>query len=279
MAPKVWLVTGSSSGLGLSVVKHALSNGDNVIATLRNPEVLSYLASTYAPTQLLILKLDVTKPEEITSAFAAAHDKFGRVDVVYNNAGFGIISEVESAPDQLVRGMFEVNFWGAANVSREAVRIFRDINSPPGGRLLQTSSVSGVVGSPAGGYYSATKFALVGLSEAIAKEVDPSWNIKIIILDLGGFKTRALDPGVLTIVPPHPGYENTTGGIRAYLSSGMATMGNSDKAGREIHRIANDDGAPLHVALGFDAIGIARNKIEMLTSDVEKSVGYSVDLK
>ncbi|KAF9003654.1 hypothetical protein BDQ17DRAFT_1409044 [Cyathus striatus] len=250
MTPKVWLVTGSSSGLGLSVVKHVLSKEDIVVATLRKPEALSDFSSKYGSSQLLIVKLDVSKPEEIISAFATAHDKF-------------------------------VNFWGAANVSREAIRFFRDVNKPSGGRLIQASSVSGVLGTPTCGYYSATKFgnvSLVGLSEAIAKEVDSSsYRSFVVILDLGPFKTRALDHGVLTIIPPHPNYENTTSAMRSFVTGDQASMGDSDKAGREIRRISSED-VPLHVSLGLDAIEAAKGKIELLKDNVEKSVIYSADL-
>ncbi|KAF8996910.1 hypothetical protein BDQ17DRAFT_1544570 [Cyathus striatus] len=281
MSPKVWLVTGSSSGLGLSVVKYVLSKGDIVVATLRKPEVLSELTTQYGPTQLLVVKLDVAKPDEITSTFAVAIEKFGRIDVVYNNAGYAFIAEFESAPDVLARSMFEVNFWGAANVSREAIRVFRDVNKPSGGRLLQASSTAALTGTPTCSYYSASKFALVGLSEAIAKEVDLSWNIKVVILDIGGFKTRALDAGVLTVVPQHPQYANTTSFMRSLLTENkeQISVGDSDKAGREIHRIAYDDGAPLHVAFGLDSIEGTKEKIELLKDNVEQSVVYCADLK
>ncbi|KAF8996905.1 NAD(P)-binding protein [Cyathus striatus] len=279
MAPKVWLVTGSSSGLGLAVVKYALSKGDIVVATLRKPEALRDLTSKYSPSQLLAVKLDVSNPDEIVSAFATAQEKFSRIDVVYNNAGYAVFSEVEAAPDKVVRDMFEVNFWGAANVSKEAVRFFRDVNKPSGGRLLQASSLVGVDGVPAGGHFSATKFALNGLSEAIAKEVDPSWNIKVTILNIGSFKTRARNPDVLILVPLHPAYVNTSAATtRSYVTSSQDVGGDSDKAAREIHRIANDEDAPLHIAFGLDAIDIVKGKTGQMKNDVEKSIVYSADL-
>ena len=112
------------------------------------------MAAKY-PARLLVLRLDVTKPAEVTSAFAAGRDKFGRIDVVVNNAGFGVVAEVEATTDNSARSVFEVNFWGASHVSREAVRFFREENKPMGGRLLQISSASGVLSSAGIGYYSA----------------------------------------------------------------------------------------------------------------------------
>ncbi|KAF8996902.1 hypothetical protein BDQ17DRAFT_1329685 [Cyathus striatus] len=252
MAPKVWLITGSSSGFGLAVVK-----------------------------LLLVIKLDVSKPEEIISAFAVAHEKFDRIDVVYNNAGYGLIAEVESVPDQLARNMFEVNFWGAANISREAIRVFRDVNKPSGGRLIQASSGAGITGIPTCGYYCASNFALVGLSETIDKEADPSWNIKVTIFDIGAFRTRGLDPSFLIIIPQHPKYENTTSAIRSLftLSEDQISIGDSNKAAREIHNIASDKDAPLRISYGLDAIETTKGKIDLLKDNVEKSVVYSVDLK
>ena len=112
---------------------------------------------------VVVAKLDVTKPEEIEAAFTAAKDAFGRVDVVFNNAGIALLSEIEGTPDDAARGVFETNFWGAANVSREAVKFFREVNpAGVGGRLLQFSSVSGLQGLAAVAYYTASKFGMSG---------------------------------------------------------------------------------------------------------------------
>ena len=137
-------------------MEHILAKGDRVVATLRKPSALADLVPKHPAAQLLVLKLDVVLPADITAAFAAALATFGRVDVVYNNAGLSAVAEVEGTPDGDARKMFEVNFFGAANVAREAVRVFRDENKPRGGRLLQASSIAGVQGMAGVGYYSAT---------------------------------------------------------------------------------------------------------------------------
>ena len=149
-------MTGASSGLGRAVVEHTLAQGERVVATMRKPQALDDLVTKYPATQLLVLPLDVISSSAITSAFDAAIAKFGRIDIVYNNAGFGDLAEVEGTPDAAARSVFEVNFWGATNVSREAVRIFRDVNVPRGGRLLQVSSVVGLQASAGMGFYSST---------------------------------------------------------------------------------------------------------------------------
>ncbi|KAF8996889.1 hypothetical protein BDQ17DRAFT_1544556 [Cyathus striatus] len=277
-SPKVWLVTGSSSGLGFAVVNYALSKGDIVVATLRKPEALSKLSAKYDDSKLLVVKLDVTNPDEISSAFSIAHKTYGRIDIVYNNAGYAIIGEVEITPDKMARDLFEVNFWGAANVTREAVRFFRDVNTPSGGRLVQASSGAGMDGNAVGGYYSASKFALEGLTEALQKALDPSWNITISLLELGAYKTQAIDNAV--IIPANPRFINTTSAIRAYFDNyqELVGLGDCDKAAREIYKIANDEGAPLHIPFGLDSIALVKKKIGQLDEEVEKAAVWSSDL-
>ena len=151
-------VTGSSSGFGLSMVKLALEKGDKVMATLRKPSDLDDLAGKYPSTELRILKVDVTQPAEVADAFTEAKKQFGRVDVVFNNAGSFVVGEVEGTPEAVARSLMDVNFWGAASVSREAVRFFREENpAGAGGLLLNVSSSSGIVSFTCAGYYAATK--------------------------------------------------------------------------------------------------------------------------
>ena len=138
------------------MTEHLLKIGNKVVATLRKPEVLSDLTARYPPTQLLVVKVDVTSNADITTAFAKAEEVFGRIDVVFNNAGVCIAGEVESVDEADARDMFDVNFWGAASVTKEAVRFFREVNKPMGGRLLQVSSRLGFVGQAVCGFYSAS---------------------------------------------------------------------------------------------------------------------------
>ena len=193
-------VTGTSSGFGLEMARCALAHGDRVVATLRKPEVLKEFAFKYTPQQLLILRLDVSKHEEIKAAFAKAKEVFGRIDVVFNNAGYAVAGQAEAIPDEAARALFDVNFWGAVHVSQEAVRFFRDENSPPGGRLIQNSATIGLTLAPMTSFYCGAKYgecrhmlsvrmtrslvfscflALEGFTETLSKELDPAWNIKV----------------------------------------------------------------------------------------------------
>ncbi|KIJ30058.1 hypothetical protein M422DRAFT_186934, partial [Sphaerobolus stellatus SS14] len=181
-----FIVTGTSSGFGRAVTEHVLANGGIVVATLRKPEAIADLAAKYDSSRLLVLKLDVKNPEEIKSVFAKVKETYGRLDVVYNNAGYALLVEAESTPDDMARDMFEVNFWGVVNVTREALRFFREVNKPGvGGWLLQASSMVGIAAVPAMSFYSATELILMiilaveGFSESISKELKPEWNIKV----------------------------------------------------------------------------------------------------
>lgn len=119
--------------------------------------MLDHLKSQYPADHLLVLKLNVSKRIDIVDAFNKSHEAFGRIDVVFNSAGFAMLGEVEGTPDEMARSIFETNFWGAMNVAREAVRFFREVNSPIGGRLITMSSMLGIVSSAALGFYTASK--------------------------------------------------------------------------------------------------------------------------
>ncbi|KJA14795.1 hypothetical protein HYPSUDRAFT_220328 [Hypholoma sublateritium FD-334 SS-4] len=279
---KVWLVTGASSGLGRAVVEHTLAQGENVVATLRKPQALNDLVTKYPTTQLLVLPLDVVSQTAITTAFAAGVAKFGRIDVVYNNAGFAEVAEVEGTPDADARSVFEVNFWGAANVSREAVRVFRDVNVPRGGRLLQVSSVVGLSAMPSVGYYSATAFE--GLSQALAAELDPAWGITVTMLEPGVFNTRAItDTDGMHTHAAHPAYvaeSLPSAQTRAFFAGPVRDVGGDpEKAARAIHVIAHANGVGLRVPLGLDAVSGIEAQLESIRKDVEAAKGWSADLK
>jgi NAD(P)-dependent dehydrogenase (short-subunit alcohol dehydrogenase family) len=137
----------------------ALEKGEKVVATLRTPSALDDLTAKFGPDKLLVVKLDVTQSEEIVNAFAQAKQTFGRVDVVFNNAAMTLISEIEGAPEEAARRVFDINFWGAVNVTREAVRFFREENpAGAGGRLLNISSLGGIQPVPSMPYYCSAKF-------------------------------------------------------------------------------------------------------------------------
>ena len=150
------LVTGASTGIGRSLLELLLKNGEVVVATLRKAEVLADLSAKYPEDKLLVVRVDVSKETDITAAFDKTNEVFGHIDVVFNNAGYGSLGEAEATPNNVARAQFEVNFWGASNVSRAAVKFFREVNKPGvGGTLLQVSSIVFYSPGPALAYYSA----------------------------------------------------------------------------------------------------------------------------
>ncbi|KIJ34169.1 hypothetical protein M422DRAFT_182418, partial [Sphaerobolus stellatus SS14] len=255
--------------------------GDIVVATLRKPEVLADLASKYDSSQLLVLKFDVSKTEAIKAVFTKIKETYGRLDIVHNNAGYGVFVEAESLPDDASRQMFDVNFWGLVNILKESIRFFREVNKPGvGGRLLNSSSIAGISGIPSLSIYSASvnfpDAAIEGFSDALSKELKPEWNIKA-FLTLGSFKTNGLQN--LIKFPSLPAYE---GGVisqmRQKLSGYIIDRGDPAKVAREIHRIANDLSVCGRVFLGGDAIAVGRGQIKLLQEDADASETFSAEL-
>lgn len=198
------IVTGASRGIGRSMTELVLKNGDIAVATLRNPSSLSDLSSKYSSSQLLIIPLDVTHTPQIKAAFEAAIKAFQRIDIVFNNAAAFQSGEAEAVPEDAARKLFDVNFWGAANVTLEAVGVFRDVNKPQGGRLMNISSATGFSPVPGVAYYAASKFGqyfhssaspdiihsllgIEGFTDAVRMELDPAWSIKVrvVLFDQG----------------------------------------------------------------------------------------------
>ncbi|KAJ3488421.1 hypothetical protein NLI96_g2857 [Meripilus lineatus] len=280
--PQVWFVTGASSGFGRAMVEYVLEKGDIAIATLRKPQALDDLKAKYPASRLLILGLDVTRPSDITNAFVKARETFGRIDVVFNNAGYALVGEVEGTPEETARTLFDVVFWGADRISREAVKFFREVNKPGvGGRLLNNSSVVGLNAYPGIGYYSAAKFALEGISQALADELDPAWNIKISLIEPGTFITPGGSQNLVT-VPAHAAYSNPelkANYTRAILGGGAVIGGDPNKAVARFYELAHSPQPPLRFTIGKDAIGIVREQVKRVVADLDQYESWSEGLE
>ncbi|KAI6030593.1 hypothetical protein F5J12DRAFT_299795 [Pisolithus orientalis] len=278
--PKVWFITGSSSGFGLASTELVLQRGDKVVATLRKPTVLADLVSKY-PDTLLLLKLDVTQPEEVKLTFATARERFGRIDVVLSNAGYGIVSEIEGTSEKNARGLFETNFWGASYVCREAVRFFREENQPVGGRLIQVSSVSGVASNPGSAWYCASKFAIEALAEALVVEVSPNWNIKVTIVEPGPFRTNCPTTNMV-IEPIHPAYSDPalpSMRTRNMVSNPNTTFtGDATKFAEAIYKLVYLEDPPLRLPLHHFAVEAVRRKGRHLIDTADTWASWSEDM-
>ncbi len=263
---KVWFITGSSRGLGRSLAEAVLAAGDKVAATARKPEQLNYLLEKY-PEQVHPLQLDVTSKEQIVAAVEDTIKKFGRIDVLVNNAGFGIIGATEAYSDQQVRSQLETNLHAPIEITRVVLPYMRKQRS---GRILQISSIGGRVGNAGLTIYQAAKFGLGGFSEALAKEVAPL-GIKVTCVEPGGFRTDWAGTASTYYVPEVEGYE-TTVGVRKELFTGgkFIPMGDPHKAAQAIIKLAGDANPPVHLLLGSEAVGMVRQANAVRDEDMEK---------
>ena len=200
----VWLITGCSTGFGRELAAILIGRGYRVAATARDPAKIADLVRGHGAAALA-QKLDVDKPAEVAAAVKAATEKFGRIDVLVNNAGYGYLSAVEEGEDEEIRAMFETNVFGLAAMTRAVLPVMRAQKS---GAIVNISSQGGFIGFPGTGYYNATKFAVEGLSEALAKEV-ASFGIKVLIVEPGPFRTDWAGRSLKTPKTPIAAYAET----------------------------------------------------------------------
>jgi NAD(P)-dependent dehydrogenase (short-subunit alcohol dehydrogenase family) len=263
---KAWLITGCSSGLGLHVANAVAERGDKVIATAREPEKLQDLARRF-PDLVRVAKLDVTQPETILRAVELAEREFGSLDVLVNNAGFGFMGAIEEATPEEYRPVFETNVFGLIEVTRAALPTLR---RHPGGRIVNLSSGAGIAGAAGYGYYNATKFAVEGLSEALAQEVAPL-GLRVIIIEPGPFRTEFLGRSIATAAQELADYGETSGKLRDYRHSNDGKQaGDPAKAAQVILQAVDATDPPLHLPLGPISYGIAERKIESFRKDIEE---------
>lgn len=184
MSERVWFITGASRGFGKAFAKAALERGDRVAATARNPDDVSDLVDAHGDA-VLAVALDVTDRDSVDRAVTEAHEHFGRLDVVVNNAGFGLAGSVEEVSDEDLQRQLDVNLLGALWVTRRVLPILRDQGS---GWIVQVSSIGGLAAFPGFGIYHASKWALEGVSETLAQEVEP-FGVKVMMVEPSGFRT------------------------------------------------------------------------------------------
>jgi NAD(P)-dependent dehydrogenase (short-subunit alcohol dehydrogenase family) len=262
---KVWFITGSSRGLGRSLTGAVLANGDQVVATARNPEQLKDLAEKY-PDSIFPLPLDVTNKVQIIAAVENTIRKFGRIDVLVNNAGFGIIGAAEAYSDEQVRSQLETNLYAPIEITRVVLPYMRKQRS---GRILQISSIGGRVGNPGATIYQAAKFGLAGFSEALAKEVKPL-GILVTSVEPGGFRTDWASAS-MTYAPEVEGYEKTVGvRMELFKSSNFIPMGDPDKAAKAMIALVDNPEPPVHLVLGSEAVGMVKQANAVRSEEMEK---------
>jgi NAD(P)-dependent dehydrogenase (short-subunit alcohol dehydrogenase family) len=263
---KTWLITGCSTGFGRLLAEAALKRGDQVVATARDPASLSDMAKTF-PKTARAAALDVTKPGAAEKAVALAVEAFGKLDILVNNAGFGFIGAIEEATPDEYRPMFETNVFGLIETTRAALPAMRKTGA--GGRIVNMSSGAGIKGLQGSGHYNATKFAVEGISEALAQEVAP-FGIAVIIVEPGPFRTDFLGRSISAAKKEMPEYAATAGMFRAYrVNNDGKQVGDPDKGVKVILKAVDAERPPLHLPLGARAYELARAKIAEFTRDID----------
>ena len=263
---RVWLVTGASSGFGRAIAWAALSRGDTVVGTARGAGRLDDLVREAPQGRAHALSLDLTDTEGIGRAVGEVLERFGRIDVLVNNAGHGQVGAVEETTDEELRAIFEVHVFGPAALARAVLPAMRERRS---GAIVQMSSFGGQVAYPGFGAYCATKFALEGFSEALAAEVAPM-GIKVLIVEPGAFRT-GFSGGGLVESRPLPEYRATVGPTREMIKGiDGAQPGDPARAAEAILAALDAEDTPLRLPLGADAVEGIRNKLETVSREIDE---------
>jgi NAD(P)-dependent dehydrogenase (short-subunit alcohol dehydrogenase family) len=264
MTAQTWFITGASSGFGRAFAEHALAQGHNVVATARRLEPLQELAAL-APDRVLAVSLDVTSMEQAERAVSAALERFGRLDVVINNAGYGVVGAFEETPDEELRAQMETNFFGAMNVTRAVLPALRAQKS---GAIVNLSSLGGQLSFGGFSAYSASKFALEGASEALAQEVAP-FGIKVLIVEPGQFRTDLAGSG-MRHMPALDAYREIVGPTRDFAHSMHGTQaGDPRRAAAAIETALAAEKTPLRLQLGADAVEMVRAHAETMLAELD----------
>jgi NAD(P)-dependent dehydrogenase (short-subunit alcohol dehydrogenase family) len=261
---RVWLITGSSSGFGRQIAEAALRRGDRVVATARNPESLEELAAA-APERVSTVALDVTRAGQIDAVVAAALERFGRIDVLVNNAGHGSVGAVEEIEMDDLRALMDTMFFGAVALTQAVLPHMR---AQASGTIVQMSSMGGQLSPPGFGAYCSAKFALEAISEALASEVAPL-GVRVVIVEPGAFRTE-FGGARMHRSREIDAYAATVGPTRAAVDGMDGTQpGDPRKAVAAILAAVDATEAPLRLALGSDAVDAIRDKHARLRADLD----------
>ena len=265
MHKRIWLITGISSGLGKALAEEVMHNGDFVIGTFRKTEQVDNFNKTYQDKARGIL-LDVTHFDSISSSVNAIIEEFGRIDILVNNAGVGFIGAVEEASMQEIRDVMETNFFGTIAMLQAVLPHMRKVQK---GNILQISSHAGIFSLQGFGIYNASKYALEGYSEALAKELAPL-GIHVTLVEPGPFRTNFAGPSLAEADRMIDDYNETAGAFRSKLKSVHDQQeGHPGKAAKVIIEHLNDGSPTLRLPLGSIPLNTISMKIESLRSDVE----------
>jgi NAD(P)-dependent dehydrogenase (short-subunit alcohol dehydrogenase family) len=269
---KVWFITGASRGFGVLMAKDALARGDSVVATARNPQSVTDALGEHP--NLLALRLDVTQEAAAVLAARAAVDRFSRIDVLVNNAGYGLLGAVEEASDAEVRAQYDTNVFGLLNVTRAVLPYMRKQGS---GHVMNMSSVGGYTAHAGWGVYGSTKFAVEGISEAMAEEVRPL-GIHVTVVEPGYFRTEFLEGNSLVSTREQMAdYAGTVGAMRTFAASvSLKQPGDPRKLSQAILKLADAAQPPVRLMLGSDTVRMVREKNRFVEQELGEWVALSL---
>ena len=271
----VWFITGCSTGFGRELAKLTLARGWPTVVTARDVAKVQDLVQGH-DDRAAALALDVTAPDQVAAAVAAAKQRFGGVDVLVNNAGYGYLTSVEEGEDAAIRAMFEANFFGLAALTRAVLPLMR---AKRRGHVVNISSVGGFIGNPGSGYYAATKHAVNGFSDALAKEVAPL-GIKVLCVEPGPFRTDWAGRSLQQTATQIPDYEGTVGERLKTLSAYSGKQaGDPVRAGEAIIQAVLDPNTPHHLVLGAEGLRLVTDKLRRTLEEIEtwRALGLEAD--
>ena len=275
LTPRAWLVTGCSTGLGRALAQALISRGERVFATARNPQQLSDLVSGH--DNATALKLDVTSAEDVKAA-AAVVEKAGGVDVLVNNAGYGYLTAFEEGDEAGYRAQFETNVFGLIAMTKAILPAMRARGS---GHIVNIASVGGLVGNPGSAYYAATKFAVVGLSEALSKEVG-ALGVKVTVVEPGPFRTDWAGRSLQSSGKRIDAYAKTVHERLDQLARFSGNQpGDPARAANAIIAAVDSEHPPLNLVLGAPGLKMARDKLATLAAEFDRweAVTLSADCR
>lgn len=265
LGSRVWFITGTSQGFGKELVRLLLERGDYVIATSRTPEKL-LVDFPDAKDHLLVLQLDIRDSDQVRAAVEQGIKHYGHIDVLVNNAGYGLFGAIEEVSDKEIADIFEINVFGLLRVTRAVLPHMRARQK---GFIVNISSIAGLVGTVGAGIYCATKFAVTGLSESLELEVAPL-GIRVMVVEPGPFRTEFLGNSLVVTKNVLPGYESTAGKSREYAVSNDKKQKGDPYVGAKIMiEAVYSEKPPLHLLLGSLAYERMNRKFDTLHQDMD----------
>lgn len=262
---RIWFITGASRGFGRELLQVALANGDSVVGTARRQDQADAI-SAIAPGRTFGVVVDVCNHEDIRSAFAFLQEKFGRVDVVVNNAGYGLIGALEEVSEDELRRQMETNFFGALHVTQHALAMMRPTRS---GHILQISSIAGISAGMGTSLYNASKFALEGMSESLAREV-AHLGIKVIIIEPGPFRTEWADGSSIIMAEQKiDDYAQSSHKTRERIAMiNGQQQGSPQKAAELMYKLTTVPNPPVRIPLGRPGFDIVKKKLQSALEEI-----------